>query len=123
MPKRKQTAPKQGPKPALAPALTPDGRIKQMTALAMNLVEERIRNGTASAQEVTTILKMGSEHAQLELDKLRVETELAQAKKEAIDAQRDTGEKYVKALEAMRRYNGNSVGSDDYDDEDIHGTN
>ena len=123
MPKRKQTAPKQESKPTPAPALTPDGRIKQMTALAMNLVEERIRNGTASAQEVTTILKMGSEHAQLELDKLRVETELAQAKKEAIDAQRDTGEKYVKALEAMRRYNGNSVGSDDYDDEDIHGTN
>lgn len=123
MPKRKQTAPKQGPKPTPAPALTPDGRIKQMTALAMNLIEERIRNGTASAQEVTTILKMGSEHAQLELDKLRVETELAQAKKEAIDAQRDTGEKYVKALEAMRRYNGNSVGSDDYDDEDIHRTN
>lgn len=123
MPKRKQTAPKQGQKPTPAPALTPDGRIKQMTALAMNLVEERIRNGTASAQEVTTILKMGSEHAQLELDKLRVETELAQAKKEAIDAQRDTGEKYVKALEAMRRYNGNSVGSDDYNDEDIHGAN
>lgn len=123
MPKRKQTAPKQGPKPA--PALTPDGRIKQMTALAMNLVEERIRNGTASAQEVTTILKMGSEHAQLELDKLRVETELAQAKKEAIDAQRDTGEKYIKALEAMRWYSGKgkSVRSADYDDEDIHGVN
>lgn len=116
MPKKKEVYTKREQKPTMAPALTPDGRMKQLTALAMNLVEKRIREGTASAQEVVTILKMSSEHAQVELDKLRVETELAQAKKEAIDAQRDTGERYLKALEAMRRYNGNEAEPGEYDD-------
>ena len=41
------------------PALTPEAREKQLVALAVDLVEKRLREGTASSQEVTHILKPG----------------------------------------------------------------
>ena len=38
-------------------ALTPEGRENQLIDLAVSLVEKRLLEGTASSQEVTTILK------------------------------------------------------------------
>ena len=40
----------------IRPALTPEAREKQLVALAVDLVEKRLREGTASSQEVTQIL-------------------------------------------------------------------
>ena len=47
-------------KKALRPAITPEGREKQLISLAMDLAEQRLLDGTASAQEVTHFLKLGS---------------------------------------------------------------
>ena len=35
----------------MRPALTPEARENQMISLAMDVAEERLRNGTASSQE------------------------------------------------------------------------
>ena len=54
------------PKSNRRKALTPEAREKQLIALAMDVAEERLRNGTASSQEVTHFLKLGSMREQKE---------------------------------------------------------
>ena len=93
------------------PALTPAGREARMVAYAMDLAEEQLRNGTASSQVITHFLKLGTETAKLELERLQNENALLRAKTENIKSAKESGELYANAIEAMRRYSAH--GSDD----------
>lgn len=88
------------------PAKTPEGREQQLIALAMDATERRIKNGTASAQELVYFLKAGSPNARLERQILEKEKDLITARTEAIHAQKRTEELYRDALSAMRAYSG-----------------
>lgn len=88
------------------PALTPEARESQMISLAMDLVEQRLRDGTASSQETTHFLKLGTKKAQLELEKIQKENELLRAKAEAIDSAKRMEELYADAIKAMQNYSG-----------------
>ena len=77
-----------------------------MIALAINQAEKQLRDGTASSQVIVHYLKLGSQEKQLELEKLRNENELLKKKVEVLDSQKNTEEKYVKAIEAMKRHSG-----------------
>lgn len=94
------------------PALTPEAREGQLVALAVDLAEEQLRNGTASSQVITHYLKLGSTRAELEREKLRKENELLKAKTEAIQAARDIKDMYENAISAMKLYSG-AGGSDE----------
>ena len=59
--------------PAMRPALTPEARENQMISLAMDLVEKRIREGTASSAETTHFLKLATSKTMLEKQKLEEE--------------------------------------------------
>lgn len=87
-------------------ALTPEGREQQLIALAYDLVEERLRNGTATSQETTHFLKLGTEKARAELEVLKMQKELMAAKKENLESQKVEQQLYIDAIEAMRRYSG-----------------
>lgn len=100
------------PLPKLRPALTPEAREQQMAALAMDLVEQRLRDGTASSQETTHFLKLISSKAKLEQEKLKLENELTAAKTKAIGDTAEIKVLYEEALKAMRRYGGH--GDEDY---------
>ena len=91
------------------PATTPEAREKQMIALAMDVVEKRLRNGTASSQETTHFLKLGSIKEKRELALLEQELQLKRAKTEAIQSAKRVEELYSKALDAMRSYSGREV--------------
>ena len=54
-------------------ASTPEGRENEMIMLAYQEVERRIRDHTATSQELCHFLKMGSEKERLEREKLEVE--------------------------------------------------
>ena len=95
------------------PATTPESRENQMIALAMDVVEERLRNGTASSQETTHFLKLGSIKERKELALLEQELELKKAKTEAIQSAKRVEELYSKALKAMKSYTGAEEGDDD----------
>lgn len=114
MAKVKVTNSSDSPK-TMRPALTPEAQENQMIALAMNLVEQRLLNGTASSQETTHFLKLATVKYQLEKEKLRYENELTAAKTESlkrIDENRQIAED---AIKAMRSYQG--IGDpDDYQD-------
>jgi hypothetical protein len=94
------------PQPKLKPALTPESRENQMAALAMDLVEQRLRDGTASSQETTHFLKLVSSRARLEQERLRLENENIAAKTKALADAEEIKVLYEEALRAMRRYGG-----------------
>lgn len=98
------------------PATTPEGREQQLTALAMDAIEKRIRNGTASAQELTHFAKLGSPTARLERKILEQQHELLAAKTSAIKSQERVEELYINALSAMRTYSGSPERDDEYED-------
>lgn len=100
------------------PATTPEGREQQLIAQAYDLAERRIREGTASAQEITHFLKLGSSRERLEQMRLAHENELTQAKIEGMQSQKRVEELYGAALNAMRTYQGQDPlrGDDEYED-------
>lgn len=102
------------PKQKTPPAITDDARRNQLINMAFDLLEERLRDGTATSQEVTTLIKMSTERARLELEILRANKELALAKTEQIKSIANSDEIAQLAIEAMRRYDGSAT-----DDTDI----
>ena len=80
-----------------------------MIALAMDVVEKRLRNGTASSQETTHFLKLGSIKEKKELALLEQELQLKRAKTESLQSAKRVEELYSKALDAMRSYSGREV--------------
>lgn len=88
------------------PARTPEARENQLINLAVDEAEKRLRNGTASSQIIVTLLKLASTRAQLELEKLRSDVALQNAKKEELENKVSNSDLYAKALEAFRSYKG-----------------
>lgn len=104
----------QEPKPSRRrPATTPEGRENQMISRAVELAEQRMMAGTASAQEIVHYLKLGSSREKLEQERLRQENELLKAKAQAISNQGDLKQITQDALEAMKMYSGYGSGRDD----------
>lgn len=100
----------------IRPALSPEARENQLISLAVDLVEQRLIDGTASAQEVTHFLKLGSMRERLEREKLARENALLSAKVEAIESGKELKELYKGAIDAMRIYAG--YGGEYNDDND-----
>ncbi len=92
--------------PKRRPAATQSAREAQLVSMAFDEVEYRIRNHTVSGQELTALLRLGSEKAQLEREKIHHETEVLKAKREVLESAKRTDEMYEKALAAIRSYNG-----------------
>lgn len=99
-----------------AAAKTPEARENQLINLAVEETERRLLNGSASSQIITTLLKLATTKAQLELEKLRSDIALQQAKEQEIADKASNSDLYAKALEAFRTYKGDFRG--DNDDED-----
>ena len=93
-------------------ALTPEAREKQLIALAIDVAEEQMRNGTASSQVISHFLKLGSTRAQIEL--LEKQRDLAAAKAEAIESSAKMEDLYLKAAKAMKSYQGQEDEEDEY---------
>ena len=51
------------------PAMSEEGRENQLIAMAINLAEKQLREGTASSQVITHFLKLGTQAAKLEKEK------------------------------------------------------
>ena len=96
----------------LRPALSPEARENQLISLAVDLVEKRLREGTASSQETTHFLKLASTKSRIEKEILEKQKELITAKTEALQSQKRIEELYSEALNAMRTYSGHG-GSDE----------
>lgn len=89
-----------------APARTPEERQDILIARAMDLVEQRLIDGTASAQETTHFLKLATEKERLERQKIAQEIELSRAKISAIESAQKVEELYAEAMKAFGIYRG-----------------
>lgn len=104
--------------PSFARALTPEARENQLIALAYDLVEQRLRDGTATSQETTHFLKMGSTKEKLEKQLMEEDCKLRRAKTEAMENQTHSDELYAKVIDALKRYSGHF--EDEEYDEDLY---
>lgn len=106
MPKTKKVSATKETKP-MRPAISPEARENQLISLAYDLVEQRLRDGTATSQETTSLIRLGNTKARLELEKMKYETELVKAKTEAIESSSNAEKLFEDAMKAMQAYSGN----------------
>lgn len=97
-------------------ARNPESRLNQLVSLAVDLVERRLIEGTATSQETTTIIKYGTSKSKLETEIMEEQINLMKAKREAIESAKRSDEVYEKALAAMRAYNGITEEDESYED-------
>lgn len=97
----------------MRPALTPEARENQLISLSMDLVEERLRNGTASSQETTHFLKLASTKYRTEKEILELQKELIKAKTESLHSAKRMEEMYADAMKVFMSYSGRGGGEPD----------
>lgn len=93
----------------IRPAITPEGREQQLTALAYDLAEKQLIDGTASSQTVSHFLKAGSTRDQMEKERLKNENLYLSAKIKAVADGSRMEELYSNAISAMRTYSGHEA--------------
>ncbi len=96
----------------LRPALSPEARENQLISLAVDLVEQQLRDGTASSQVITHYLKLGSTKERIEKEILEKQKELIEAKTQSLQSAQRIEELYTNALDAMRKYGGRGNSDD-----------
>lgn len=104
MGRRPQNIPERMPPTKRRRPRDPEAYQNYMTSIAYDLVEERILNGTASAQETVYFLKLGAEKTKLENEILELQKDLVKAKTEALKSQQVSEELYAQAIAAMQDY-------------------
>lgn len=98
-------------------ARTPEERENQLINLALDRVEERMLNGTASGQEYVQFIRMASTKERYEREKTKLELELVKAKTENLRLQQRTDEMFTEAIAAFKRYSGTE---DEDEEEDVY---
>lgn len=88
------------------PAATPEARESQLISLAVDLAEQQLRDGTASAQVITHYLKLGTKRERIEREILERQKDLITAKTDNLKSAKRVEELYENALKAMRQYSG-----------------
>lgn len=101
----------------MRPATTPEARENQLIALAVDLAEKQLREGTASSQVITHYLKLGSTKERIEKEILEKQKDLIDAKTQNLKSIERQEQMYADALKAFRGYSGQEDA--DYD-EDIY---
>ena len=94
------------------PAATPQERESQLTSLAYDLVERRLVDGTATAQETIFFLKAGSQREALEQQRLQRENMLLATRAEKLAQDTRMEQLLADALNVFRTYSGNDDGFD-----------
>lgn len=86
------------------PALTIEDRENQLIALAVDLAEQKLLDGTASNQLIVHYLKLGSSKERLEREMMEEQKKLLEAKTKAIESAEKSEELYANAIAAMSSY-------------------
>jgi hypothetical protein len=101
---KKTEEPKRG-----RPSSTPDGREQQMIALAVDLAEQQLRDGTAAPSVINHFLKMGSKRENLEREILEKQSKLIEAKSQSIAKEKESEQTTKAAIEAMKNYGSSTI--------------
>lgn len=91
-----------------APAKSAKARENQLISLAADLAEKKLRDGTASSQIICTLLNFASLKHKLEIEKIKSDISLAEAKKKNMENADGIMELYSDALNAFKSYKGSN---------------
>lgn len=86
------------------PALSPEAQENKLVNLAVNLAEKQLTEGTAKSQIIIHYLKLGTEQAALEKERLRRENILLEAKTRSLDSTSQMEELCSNAIAAFKSY-------------------
>lgn len=91
-----------------SPAKTPEQRENQLISAAVDLAEQQLEDGTASAQVITHFLKLGSSREKLEQEMIGLRNEHLKAQTDALAAAGRIEELIGAAVKAMMGYKSSS---------------
>lgn len=94
------------PLPPLPPAQNAEARESQLIALAYDLAEKRLRDGTASAAETVHLLRAGTIEKQQQVEKLKRENMLLEARTNALGDESRLEGLLDRAISAFAGYSG-----------------
>lgn len=100
------TEPKNTKRPRRSPATTPEDAERRLQAMAYQLAEKQLRDGTISATVLAQLVKSGSQRERMEQERLKAQVELDVRKAEGMESAIRMEEKYDAAINAMRAYGG-----------------
>lgn len=80
--------------------------MQQLGQLAEDLLEERVRMGTASPTESVALLRLNSPSEIANLERIRAQTSYLEAQRAKAESETFREEMFEKAMEAMQRYSG-----------------
>jgi len=102
-------------RPRRRPATTPEAREQQLGSLAFDLAEQQLADGSASAQVITYFLKSNSVREKLELERVKQENLLTQAKIAQAGSANKMEILMENAMRAFTEYKGSSSEEEEYD--------
>ena len=94
-------------------AVSPEAREQQMISLAIDLAEQQLMDGTASAQVITHYLKLGSSKEKKDLEKAEAEIALMKARIASLEREERVEELFKSALDSFKVYSGQVVTAED----------
>jgi hypothetical protein len=94
------------------PATTPEEREKLLQSKAFDLAEKQLDSGNASSQIISMLIKGGGVREQLELERLRNENRLLNARIDGLESAVRLEGLMEEALNAFRSYTGESSEED-----------
>ena len=80
--------------------------MQQLVGLAENLIEERLRHGTASPTETVAIIRLGTAAELANLERIKAQTAYLEAQRAKAESETVREEMFKAAMEAMSRYQG-----------------
>ena len=90
--------------PRLPPARTRERRAHQLVSLAEDLLEERLRTGTASPTEVVAAVRLGTAIEEANIARVRMHTQYLEAQKAKAESETVREELFTEAIAAMSVY-------------------
>lgn len=117
MPRRKRNPLSESAQGCSGTPMSDAGRESYLTSLAMDLSQQRLKDGTASAQEICYWLRRGTRRDKLEEDQMAYKNELLQAKTSQIRQVEETAKLYADAIKAFKIYGGEGD-EEDYDEDE-----
>lgn len=98
------------------PPITDEGRLSKLISLTLDLVEQQIRDGSATSQVLTHFLKLADKRAEVELARAKLDTRLVESKIAALEAQTANEQTLTTILDALRKYTVQPVNDYEFDD-------
>lgn len=91
--------------------------MQQLAEMAEDLLEERVRKGTASPTESVALLRLNSPTEIANLERIKAQTAYLEAQRAKAESETVREEMFTRAMAAMSRYQGGST-----DDAHVHRT-